>query len=319
VQVIDAMSQSHRGARLQRQADVAVIVLNWNRRDDTLRCLESLVAVADPVLDIIVVDNASTDDSRDAIRARFPNVQQLQNERNLGFAEGNNTGLRAVLAAGYPYVILLNNDTVVAVDAIRELVQPLVDDPSIGITGAAICYLDAPDTIWSAGGRVDWDRGTVTSDFYNRPLGGLPAEPFEVDHVTGCAIALRAPALAAGGLLDSRFFMYFEETEWCVRIARQGYRIVVCPRSRVWHAIDPRAQEGSPAIAYYMTRNHLLFLRATRAPLRAWLYTVGWQLRTLASLFVRPGSVARARGRVPMLRAMRDFVVGRFGSMASAR
>jgi GT2 family glycosyltransferase len=107
--------------------------------------------------------------------------------------------------------------------------------------------------------------------------------------------------------------MYYEETEWCVRITRRGDLIRVVPQAIIWHDIDPERQAGTPAIAYYMTRNHLLFLKATHAPLSAWFYTLYRQARTVASLVLKPTSEARRRGRRPMLLAMRDFALGQFG------
>lgn len=298
---------------------VAAVIVNWNRKDDTLRCLESLARSDDPALDIVLVDNGSHDGSCEVVRTAFPHVRLIRNPVNLGFAEGNNVALRQVLSEGYPYVLLLNNDTVVAQDAVRRLLQPLLDDPIIGISGPAICYLDEPDRVWSAGGSIDWTAGTISSDYYNRSTSDLPVGPFAADHVSGCCMLVRTDAIARAGLLDARFFMYYEETEWCVRIARAGYGIVVNPQARIWHAISPRAQEGSPAIAYYMTRNHLLFLRATRAPYRTQVRTLARQVRTAASLFVRPHTPERARGRVPMLLALRDFALGRFGPVGLPR
>jgi GT2 family glycosyltransferase len=246
-------------------------------------------------------------------------VRIVQNGANLGFAEGNNVAIRLALAEGYRWIMLLNNDTTVAADAIAELLQPLVDDPTIGISSGAIVYMGEPETVWSAGGKIDRATGRVTTDWLDRPLSGLPSDSYAVDHVSGCAMVLRAKAIREAGLLDPRFFMYYEETEWCARIAASGYRVVVNPRAVIRHDIDPAAQAGSQLIAYYMTRNHLLFLRATHAPVRAWVYTLFWQARTLASLFIRPSSPTRARGRVPMLRAIRDFGLGRFGQLQNAR
>jgi GT2 family glycosyltransferase len=298
---------------------VAVIVLNWNRRDDTLRCLDSLAAVTEPAIDVFMVDNGSSDNSEEAVREAFPLVRVVQNGANFGFAEGNNAAIRLALAEGYRWIMLLNNDTTLAEDAIAELLQPLVDDETIGISSGAIVYMATPETVWSAGGRIDRPTGRVLTDWLDQPLAALPGETYSVDHVSGCAMLLRSAAIRKAGLLDPRFFMYYEETEWCARIAACGYRIVVNPRAVIHHSIDPAAQAGSPSIAYYMTRNHLLFLRATGAPVRAWAYTLYWQGRTLASLFVRPSSPTRARGRVPMLRAIRDFLLGRFGQLENAR
>jgi len=300
-------------------APIAAIVVNWKRKDDTLRCLASLVAADYPALDVILVDNASHDDTCAAVMTAFPAVRVIENRANLGFAEGNNVALRLALAEGYPYVLLLNNDATIAPDALRLLLQPLTDDPRVGISGPAICYLDDPDRVWSAGGTIDRRSGAVSSERCDQAVTTLPATPYAVDHVSGCAMLIRTAAIARAGLLDARFFMYYEETEWCARIARHGYRIVVVPQARVWHAIAPRAQAGSPAIAYYMTRNHLLFLRATGARPRAWAFTLYRQFRTIGSLYLTRQSPERVRGRVPMLLALRDFALGRFGPTALPR
>jgi len=298
---------------------VAVIVLNWNRRADTLRCLAALDVVSEPPIDVFMVDNGSSDGSEAGVRTTFPKVRVVQNGANLGFAEGNNVAIRMALEAGYPWIMLLNNDTTVAPDAISELLRPLQDDPAVGISSGAIVYMDAPDTVWSAGGHVDRRRGRVTTDWLDQPLTALPDATYLVDHVTGCAMLVRAEAIRDAGVLDPRFFMYYEETEWCARISRARYRVVVNPKAVIRHDIQPDVQLGSSSIAYYMTRNHLLFLRATRAPLSAWLYTLFWQVRTLASLYLRSPSPARARGRTPMLRAIRDFMLGRFGQLQNVR
>lgn len=298
---------------------VAVIVLNWNRRDDTLRCLASLAAISEPAIDVILVDNASSDDTLACVAERFPHVRIIRNDANLGFAEGNNVAIRAAVSEGYPFIMLLNNDTVVAPDAIARMLAPLHARPEVGLTSCAITYLHAPGTVWSAGGRIERARGSVTSDWLDVPLPALPAEPYEVDHVSGCVMLLRREAIEDAGVLDPRFFMYYEETEWCARIASHGWRIVVEPAARIQHAIRPDLQLGSPLVAYYMTRNHLLFLRAIGAPSSAWRHTLYWQLRTVGALFVHPRSPERARGRAPMLRALRDFALGRFGPLLQAR
>jgi GT2 family glycosyltransferase len=297
---------------------VAVIIVNWNRKEDTLRCLASLADSTGPRLDAFVVDNASSDGSVNAIRSAYPEARVIRNERNDGFAEGNNVALREVLSANYDYALLLNNDTVVAPTAIKQLFAELRANPGAGVVSPAICYLARPDTVWSAGGRISWSSGEVASAYLDTPLHLLPRAPYGVDHVSGCCMLLRTDAIRAAGLLDPRFFMYYEETEWCVRIARHGHTLWVVPQAVIWHAIEPARQAGSSAIAYYMTRNHLLFLKATRAPLHAWVVTTFRQLRTVASLYIKPSGAARKRGRVPMLRAMRDFACARFGPMTGA-
>lgn len=300
-------------------ASVAVVVLNWNGMDDTLRCLRSLEAVGGDAPYVIVVDNGSIDGSCAAIRAAHPDVRLIETGTNLGYAEGNNVGLRVAIALGYRYVMLLNNDTVVDTDAISKLLERMEAEPDIGIVGPVICYLTEPDLVWSAGGFIDWRSGHIATTHVGATTAELPEQPWETDHVTGCCLLIRTAALAKAGLLDGRFFMYYEETEWCVRIARQGYRIVVVPGARIWHDVTADQHEASPAVAYYMTRNHLLFLTSTRAPFGTVARTMYRQLRTLASLFINPHTPARARGRTPMMRGLRDFTLRRFGPLHQTR
>jgi GT2 family glycosyltransferase len=294
---------------------VTIIVLNWNGKDDTLACLESLEQVAYPNFEVLVVDNDSSDDSVAAIRARFPHRPIIETGANLGYAGGNNVGLRWALEQRTDYALLLNNDTEVAPDFLCILVETVESDPTVGVAGPIIYYYDQPETIWSAGGRIDWPRG----QFWMLGLGmhdnGKPDKgPQEVDFVTGCALLVRAKIVQEVGELDERFFMYYEEAEWCVRIAKAGYRIIHVPQARLWHKISPESQADSPLIHYYMTRNRLLFLKATGAGLRTWLYTlIADYLRTLISWSVHP----KWRGKRPLTKAMRkgivDFARRRFG------
>lgn len=292
---------------------IATVILNWNRKADTLRCLASLRESTYLENDLFVVDNASTDGSVEAVQESFPEARLIVNPENLGYAEGNNVAMRRALDLGYDAIMLLNNDTVVAPDAIGLMAESLSADPTIGIVSPVMYFLDRPERIWSAGGTIDWRRGSVDSSHYAATADDLPAGDFIVDHVSGCCMLVRADAIRDAGLLDPRFFMYFEETEWCVRISRAGHRILVNPLASIWHDISPDAQLGSPFVAYYMTRNQLLFLRATGAPRAAWVRTLWGQFRTLASLFLKPSSLARMRGRVPMVWGIRDFALGRFG------
>lgn len=292
---------------------LALIVLNWNRKDDTLRCLASIERSSYASFDTIVVDNASVDDSVQAIHKTYPQVRIIENRENLGYAGGNNVGLEAALTDGYEFVLLLNNDTIVDPMALERLMSLAECEPQAGIVAPSIFYLDDPQRVWSAGGTIDWQRGVVGSSYLNALAAELPSKPYHTDHVTGCCLLLRAEALRRAGLIDQRFFLYFEETEWCVRIARSGYQILVDPAAHIWHEIHPDEQSGTPAIAYYMTRNQLLFFKLAGAPVMTRLRASARQVRTLISLYLRPHSAARRRGRRPMMRAMWDYMLGHFG------
>jgi GT2 family glycosyltransferase len=135
-----------------------------------------------------------------------------------------------------------------------------------------------------------------------------------VDFVTGCAMLVKRIALEKTGRLDERFFAYYEEAEWCVRARRAGFDIVHVPQAHVWHKIHVAAQADSPLVHYYMTRNRLLFLKASRAGLRAWLHTLFAEyLRTLVSWSLQPKWQDKQRQRRVMLQAIADAWRGHWG------
>lgn len=293
---------------------VLIIVLCYNGVDLTVACLHSLRRLSYGNADVLVIDNASQDGTPHTIRAQFPDATVLETGSNLGFAAGNNVGLRYALDHGYDYALLLNNDTEVDPDFLSSLVAAAESDPTIGIAGPKIYYHDQPDTIWSAGGLIDWRRGASAMRGIDQTDRGEFDTPTEVDFVTGCALLIRCDAIRQAGMLDERFGMYYEETEWCVRVARAGWRVMYVPSSWLWHKIAPVQQGHSPRITYYMTRNRLLFLRLTHAPIRAWLHALLFQdVRTWLSWRVRRKWRGRAPQRGALRRGWRDFAIGRFG------
>lgn len=299
---------------------VAIVVLTYNGVDDTLACLDSLRQLDYPRdrYSVVVSDNGSHDGTPERVRAANPTAIVIENGANLGFAAGNNVGLRYALAEGYDYALLLNNDTEADPAFLRLLVAAAEADPRIGVVGPTIYYHSAPDLIWSAGGRIDWRRGTSAMDGTGERDTDQYTAPRDVDFVTGCALLVKRAALQRAGLLDERFFMYYEETEWSVRVARAGFRIVHVPAAKLWHKIPLDARFDKEYLAYYMTRNRLLFLRAVGASPRTWLHAlVAQDLRTFASLCLRPKWRTRA-GRVGMRLAWMDFWRGRFGRLETA-
>lgn len=297
---------------------VLIVILCHNGFDDTRACLESLRTQRYSHTDLLIVDNASQDGTPEQVRASFPEATVIETGANLGFAEGNNVGLRYAVEHGYEYVLLLNNDTEVNPDFLSELVAICEADQTIGIVGPKIYYYDRPRMIWSAGGGIDWARGSSYMRGIDSLDHGQYDTPAEVDFVTGCALLVRRTAFEQAGMLDPRFWMYYEETEWCVRVRRSGWRIVYVPGSRLWHKIRPARQAQSARIVYYMTRNRLLFLRLTKAPLRSWLYAlIAQDLRTWWSWRLRRRWRRNGPQRGALMRGWRDFLLGRFGMTSS--
>lgn len=296
---------------------VVIIVLNWNGLADTLACLASLARLGYPTHEVVVVDNGSTDDSVATIRATYPRVTLIETGENLGYVGGNNVGLEYARAMGADYALLLNNDTEVAPDFLRLLVEAAEADPAIGIVGPTIYYFDRPNVIWSAGGDIDWRRGRtrmIGLDEVDQGQFGHTVRP--VDFVTGCALLIKVAVVEQVGMLDPRFFAYYEEAEWCVRASRAGFKILHVPQAKIWHKISPDAREASPQVHYYMTRNRLLLLELSKTGLGPWLSALFLDYgRTLVSWTLRPKWRSKSLQRRAMLQAIRDYGRGRFGKV----
>lgn len=299
---------------------VAIIVVTWNQRDLTYDCLSSLAELDYPAekLRLVVVDNASVDDTVTLISTSFPGVAVISNQENLGFVGGNNVGMNYILQEQVEYVVLLNNDTIVDRQMLRELISIAEGDINIGIVGPKIYYHYDPGAIWAAGATIDWSTGKVL-----RLLDGEQNDTPEdfvqdVDYVHGCAICVKRSVIEQIGLLDDRLFIYYEETDWCVRAKRAGWRIVYVPQSKIWHRVSAAMGTASPATEYYMSRNVLLFL---------WKHLSGWPryraiawniLRSLlaaGAYTVKSHNGTRLPRRNARVLALRDALLGRWGKM----
>jgi len=226
-------------------ADVLhVIVLNWNGESVIGPCLRSLEQVTDVSLRIIVVDNASTDDSIELVRRDFPEVAVIENGRNLLFAEGNNVGLRSALANGGRYLLLLNNDTEVDPGFAVRMYEALRGDEHIGIVGPKILYYDDPRRIWYGGGDFYPVLGVPRHRHIRRIDGSFADRRRDTGYVSGCALLVRREVIEDIGMLDPVYTMYCEDVDFCLRARRSGWRCVYEPSAVVWHKVSSSSGGG---------------------------------------------------------------------------
>ncbi len=248
---------------------VAVIILNWNGLADTRECLQSLQAARYPAMRIIVVDNGSKGDEATALEREFSGfIDVLRLPENLGFAAGANAGMRRALEAGTDFVLLLNNDTVVAPEFLQALVDAAGDIPNL----AAVCprthFYDRPRMIYSTGGEVSIWRGVATQVGRGQDDRGQFERLERRGYADGVCMLIPAKALAAVGLLDEQYFAYWEETDWCVRAAERGLHCFYVPQSHIWHKAE-RSQSPDAQFDYLYRRNALLFVRKRGTLLQA--------------------------------------------------
>jgi GT2 family glycosyltransferase len=290
---------------------LVVVVLNWNNVADTLRCLEALAASDYEGFEVVIVDNASTDGSVAGLRERYPALTILENERNLGYTGGNNVGIDHALKRGAEYVLLLNDDSVVAPDALSALMAAAADHPEAGFLGAKLLSLDEPTKILSAGGVLAGDWNSAHRGMGERDAGQYDGLA-EVDWLSGCALLVSREAIHQVGILDSSFFAYYEDVEWCFRGRRAGFKVVYVPDARVWHPDGQEYYSNSPRVTYYMARNHLLFMKK-HLGVAAVARRLACCLLMLVNWTVRPKWRHKRAQCHALLRALVDFGSGRFG------
>ncbi len=291
---------------------VAAVILNTNRKDDTLACLESLQQSDYPNLAILVLDNACTDGSSDAIRQYYPAVKILPLSENRGYAGNNNVGIQAALEMGCKWVFVLNEDILLAPDAITALVQFGEANPAIGILGPLVFHHNQADIIQSAGGRMTsrWQAYHIGQNEKDR---GQFSSPAQVDWISGCAILVRSSAIQQIGALDERFFYYWEETEWCLRARKAEWQIWLVPWAKIWHKGVQRDYQPSPNVTYYATRNRLMLLAKHRAPFAAWLDAHMAAFRTWLSWTLRKKWRHQRSHRDALCQGFLDFYRRRWG------
>jgi len=237
---------------------VSIIILNWNGKRYITQCLDSVFRVRYPKdkLEIIVVDNASTDGSPEIIKKKYPNVVLIRNSKNLGYTMGNNIGIKKATGE---IIILLNNDTYVDENFIIEIVKHM-ERPDVGIVGALLLY---PSNVIQSCGCKEKFLG-----FWECLGAGLTLEEgkqickdgMEVDYVSGAALAIKREALEKIGMLDSHFFAYMEDVDWCYRARKAGFKVIVASNAVVYH-YESASWRKMPLRKFYLDyRNKILFI-----------------------------------------------------------
>jgi len=304
---------------------ISIIILNYNGRKDTLDCLKtvkkleignSLRAKASWKSEIIIVDNNSSDGSVKSIKKSFPKVKIIENKQNLGFSEGNNIGIRYALKEGVDYIMLLNNDTLVKKDLLIQLSQAINKDKKNAIVSPKIYFAsgyefhkkrykknDRGKVIWYAGGRLDWNNVLASHRGVDEVDIGRYQKAKETDFATGCCILIKKEVFEKIGLLDNKYFLYWEDNDFCQRAKKAGFKVCFAPGAVIWHKnASSSGGAGKQTSVYYQTRNRLIFA-FKYAPTRAKIAVLKEGIKYL---FL---------GTKWQRRAIKDFLLLKFGPL----
>lgn len=283
------------------EALVSIITVNFNQTELTCALLDSLARYPFRNMELIVVDNGSTDNPFNTIQTRCPGVICIRSETNLGFAGGNNLGIKR--ATGN-YLFLINNDAEVTDGCIATLITFLQDHPRAGIVSPLICYASRPE---GAPLRIQYAGMSAVHPLTgrNRTIGNMAIdtgqffESMPTAYVHGAAMMLPRTVLDQTGGMDDSFFLYYEELDWCEKIRRAGFETWVEPRARVLHKESMTVGRVSPLKTFYMTRNRLWFMRRHFAGGRWGLFQVFFWLLTVP----KNSLLYIFRGELDLLRA----------------
>jgi len=241
------------------QTRVLVIILNWKQPETTIECVRTVQAMQ-PAPEILVIDNGSGDGSAEKMQAELTGLTILALPKNLGFAGGCNVGLKQAIEQGFNYALLLNNDAFPAPDMLDCLLREAAED--IGLSSPKILYESAPDLIWFAGGTQHRWLLELRNSGQNEKDDPVRHISRDTDYLWGTCLLVNLAAAQQIGLLDDRFFMYYEDLDWSIRFRQAGYRLRLVADARLYHRVAvSTGGMDSPLHRYYLGRSSVLFFR----------------------------------------------------------
>lgn len=291
---------------MNKDTQLAIIILNWNKATDTLRCLHAISRWSGLVAEVIIVDNGSSHEDLSLLQNAQSQFQLISNGTNRGYAGGNNAGITKALDVGFPYIMLLNSDAAISDSCMKQLLERMEHSPDLGIVGP---LLEEGGRIYAGGRNIGIHSRTRIP--YKPEDGDSESGLLAVDYVPGSALLARREAFEKVGLLDEEFFFSGEIADFCKRVQLAGLKCAVYTGCRASHMPDMDSTMRETLYNYYTLRNRFLFIR------RHFRYTkIFWSLRWVADGIVQI-IIALLKGKRKRARALWlglwDGVSGRFG------
>jgi len=293
---------------------VAIVILHFVNQKLTDQCLESVGKLNRKGFELqtIVVNNNPQENLKD-LEKKFGDFIFIETGKNLGFAGGNNLGIKQALGGKADWTFIVNNDTILDKDLIVQLTKVGESGEKIGVLGPKIYFAPGYEfhkerykpnergkVIWFAGGLIDWQNILASHRGVDEVDKGQYEEQIETDFISGCAMMVKKEVFEKIGFLDEKYFLYLEDNDFCQRAKRAGFNLVYAPKARLWHANAGSSAVGGPLQDYYITRNRMLFgLRY--APLRTKVALIRESIKILFT------------GRKWQKRGIRDFYLRKFG------
>lgn len=309
---------------------VTIIILNYNSGKDILECLESLKDISYSPYRILIVDNASTDDSLTQIHLYVKQhtkepIEILELSQNYGYAGGNNRGIGYALKKGADYILILNPDTVVEspfLEALMRVAQQYKKEGKEGFFGSRIYQQNEHSSkrnpnIYSNGGLINWSQTQGTLKDYGKSASRLTeVQPFHTQYVTGTCLLISKETIKKVGLMREDYFLYYEDTDWAIRARTQGIAQVIVPASIIWHKVSATTKPGSFSYIYYHTRNGLYCGWDNRRNVAQTIVVLGISKWIFLKQLIKWCIPSRRHWVQPIIKGVYDFWRGKRNVMA---
>ncbi|SDR69142.1 glycosyltransferase family 2 protein [Christiangramia echinicola] len=276
------------------------VILNYNSWQESLILYTSLVELSRPDLKVIVLDNNSSETDKNHLERNIPAGDFIQNKQNLGYAGGNNVGVKKALEEGAEYIWILNPDIRITTSSLEILINSLEKNPKLAAVGPRIRSRENPDLIFTDGENLILDKECRTFHLnYNVPFKDIaPRINFDIDYIDGSSIFIRSQALLDIGIFSEHYFLYFEETDWCLRARSKGWKIAINSNAEVFNITS----EKGKLFHFYMNRNRLILCKKYHPDFRSVLWFHAKKLfeelmnRIKGEAYLKPYYFARCKG-----------------------
>jgi len=299
---------------------VFIILVNYNGEDDTVDCLKSLDNLIYKNHEILLVDNASKNQAEflSEVQEKFPQIKTFAQRENTGFAGGNNVGIDYAMLHEADYILLLNNDTIVAPDFLNILVDVSKENPEGGLLTPKIYFHDKPNVIWHAVCKFSWMGGGRPMQYMEVDDKVEKRDVLKTQYVSGCAMLIKKDVIKKIGKLHEDFFMYYEDTDFSLRAKKEGFELMYVPGSHIWHKVSRSTKRSmnTPKVHYYHVRNALLLSKRNAPKIimhGIYVWSIYLYLKQILKFVIMPKERKSAK---MIMKAISDFYKNKFGKLS---
>lgn len=269
------------------ESKVFIVILNYNTINDTLECITSLKSIDYTNYEIVVVDNSETMDCYNLLKDKFNEYKIIRTDKNLGYANGNNIGIKYALDNGADYICVLNNDVVVEENFLSKIVGVLNKNKDVGIAGPCICEYKDRSKVQCAGATISLYTGLTKRVAKGMSYNNNNKENMAVDFLGGACFVCKRQVLEKIGLIPENYFLFFEETEFCIRAQKAGYKLLCVYESKVYHKGSATISKFGGLSYYFLNRNRVVFIKRNSSAFQKIIFCIYIFIEAIGRILIR--------------------------------